>query len=145
MAVIDVISPCVTFANNDESYRSYNYVKGNEEELHTVDYILHFTPIEEVEAPEGQFEDISLFDGSTLRLETLGDDHDPGNAVAALAAIHEAEKMTSTSLGLLYYDSEMKTADEALGLTDTPLVDLTEEELRPSKKALDELNQSFRA
>jgi len=40
-----VISPCVTFANNDESYRSYNYVKGNEEELHTVDYIPHFTPI----------------------------------------------------------------------------------------------------
>ena len=75
MAVIDVISPCVTFANNDESYRSYNYVKGNEEELHTVDYIPHFTPIEEVEVPEGQFEDISLFDGST-EIKTLGEDHD---------------------------------------------------------------------
>jgi hypothetical protein len=39
----------------------------------------------------------------------------------------------------------MKTADEALGLTDTPLVDLSEDELRPSKAALKELNQSFRA
>ncbi|HJN70186.1 MAG TPA: thiamine pyrophosphate-dependent enzyme, partial [Candidatus Thalassarchaeaceae archaeon] len=35
MAVIDVISPCVTFANNDESYRSYNYVKANDDELHS--------------------------------------------------------------------------------------------------------------
>ena len=78
-------------------------------------------------------------------METLGDDHDPGNAVAALAAIHDAEQNDKHVTGLLYYDSEMKTADEALGLTDTPLVDLTEEELRPSKKALDELNQSFRA
>ena len=33
MAIIDVISPCVTFSNNDESYRSYNYVKGNDVQL----------------------------------------------------------------------------------------------------------------
>ncbi len=145
MAVIDVISPCVTFANNDESYRSYNYVKENDEELHTVDYIPHFTPIEEVEIPEGQFQDIKLFDGSTLRLETVGDDHDPSNAVAALAAIHTAEQEEKHVTGLLYYDSEMKTADEALGLTATPLVDLSEAEMRPSEAALAELNQSFRA
>ena len=44
MAIIDVISPCVTFANNDESYRSYNYVKTNDEVLHIVDYIAHFSP-----------------------------------------------------------------------------------------------------
>ncbi|PXF25344.1 MAG: 2-oxoglutarate ferredoxin oxidoreductase subunit beta, partial [Methanobacteriota archaeon] len=39
MAVIDVISPCVTFSNNDESYKSYNYVKANDEVLHLLDYI----------------------------------------------------------------------------------------------------------
>ena len=39
MAVIDVISPCVTFANNDDSSRSYSYVKENDEPLHVVDYI----------------------------------------------------------------------------------------------------------
>ena len=39
---IDVISPCVTFANNDESYKSYNYVKENDEVLHMLDYIPHF-------------------------------------------------------------------------------------------------------
>ena len=52
MAVIDVISPCVTFANNDESYKSYNYVKENDEVLHLLDYIPHFTPIGEVDIPE---------------------------------------------------------------------------------------------
>ena len=145
MAVIDVISPCVTFANNDESYRSYNYVKSNDEVLHTVDYIPHFTPLEEVEIPEGEFEDIELFDGSTLRLATLGVDHDPSNPVAALAAIHEAEGSDKHVTGLLHYNSLMKSADEALGLTATPLVDLSETELRPSEQALADLNQSFRA
>ena len=29
-ALIDVISPCVTFNNNDESMKSYGYVKENE-------------------------------------------------------------------------------------------------------------------
>ena len=33
-ALIDVISPCVTFNNNDESLRSYGYVKDNSAELH---------------------------------------------------------------------------------------------------------------
>lgn len=145
MAVIDVISPCVTFANNDESYRSYNYVKANDEVLHTVDYIPHFTPLEEVEIPEGEYQDITLFDGSTLRLETLGADHDPSDAVAALAAIHQAEKEDKHVTGLLHYDSQMKSADEALGLTETPLVDLSDAELRPSEQALAGINDSFRA
>lgn len=144
MAVIDVISPCVTFANNDESYRSYNYVKANDDELHSVDYIPHFTPVEEVEIPEGEFKDIKLFDGSTLRLETIGYDHDPSDAVAALSAIHEAEKENRHVTGLLHYNSEMKTADEALDLTEKPLIDLAENEMRPSKDVLEEINNSFR-
>ena len=76
MAVIYVISPCVTFANNDESYRSSGYVKENEEILHGVDYIHHFEPIAEVDIPEGEFEDVKLFDGSVLRLETIGEGYE---------------------------------------------------------------------
>jgi len=68
MAVIDVISPCVTFANNDESLKSYGYVKSHDEELHVVDYIPHFEPITEVEVPEGEFREVQLHDGSFIRL-----------------------------------------------------------------------------
>ena len=92
MALIDVISPCVTFANNDESYRSYNYVKKNDEVLHILDYIPHFSPIEEVEVPEGEFREVDLLDGSTLRLEALAADHDYTNPVSAFSDIHEEEK-----------------------------------------------------
>ena len=144
MAVIDVISPCVTFANNDESYKSYNYVKKNDEVLHLLDYIPHFTPIEEVDIPEGEYEDIEMFDGSTLRLETVGDEHDPSDAVSALTAIHLAEKENKHVTGLLYYDDSLQTADESLGLTETPLSALSEHELRPSADTLDKINSGFR-
>ena len=85
-ALIDVISPCVTFNNNDESMKSYGYVKENEITLHMADYIPHFNPITEVEVPQGHFRDITLHDGSTIRLETISDEHDPSDAVAALTA-----------------------------------------------------------
>ena len=144
MAVIDVISPCVTFSNNDESYKSYNYVKANDEVLHLLDYIPHFTPMEEVDIPEGEYDDIEMFDGSTLRLETIGSEHDPSDAVSALKAIHQAEGENKHVTGLLYYDPDQQTADEALGLTETPLSSLDEAEMRPSKQSLDGINAAFR-
>ena len=144
MAIIDVISPCVSFSNNDESYRSYNYVKGNDEILHIVDYIPHFTPLAEVDIPEGKFEDIKMFDGSTLRLETVGSNHDPSDAVSALAAIHHATGENKHVTGLLYFNPEIETTDEALGLTDTPLVNLSENLMRPSATSLEAVNQGFR-
>ena len=144
MAVIDVISPCVTFSNNDESYKSYNYVKANDEVLHLLDYIPHFTPIGEVDIPEGEYDDIEMFDGSTLRLETIGSEHDPSDAVSALKAIHQAEGENRHVTGLLYYDPDQQTADEALGLTEAPLSSLDEAEMRPSKQSLDDINAAFR-
>ncbi len=145
MALIDVISPCVTFANNDESYRSYNYVKKNDEVLHILDYIPHFSPLEEVEVPEGEFREVDLFDGSTLRLEALAADHDYTNPVSALSAIHEAEKEERHVTGLLFYNSGVPTATDSLGLSQTPLVDLPDSELRPDKDSLDTVNGTFRS
>ena len=144
MAIIDVISPCVTFANNDESYRSYNYVKENDEVSHIVDYISHFSPIEEVEIPEGHYREIELFDGSKIILETIGSNHDTTNVVSALTAVHEAEKNDKHVTGLLYYDGSIPTTTETLGLTDTPLSQLNEEEGRPSEESLVKINAKFR-
>jgi 2-oxoglutarate ferredoxin oxidoreductase subunit beta len=142
-ALLDIISPCVTFNNNDESMRSYGYVKENDMELHTVDYIPHFNPVEEVEVPAGAYKDIELHDGSVVRLETISEDHDPGDAVAALAALHQAEVDKKHVTGLLYFNADKPTAAEDQNLVSTPLADLTDEQMRPSKEALDEINAGF--
>ena len=142
-ALLDIISPCVTFNNNDESMRSYGYVKENDMELHTVDYIPHFNPVEEVEVPAGAYKDIKLHDGSVVRLETISEDHEPGDAVAALAALHQAELDKKHVTGLLYFNADKATAAEDQNLVSTPLVELTDEQMRPSKEALDKINAGF--
>ncbi len=142
-ALIDVISPCVTFNNNDESMKSYGYVKDNEVTLHMTDYIPHFNPISEVEVPDGHFKDITLHDGSTIRLETISEEHDPTNAMQALEALHDAETNAKHVTGLLYFDNTKASLVEDLGLVDLPLIDVVEDELRPNKDMLEKINNAF--
>ena len=145
MAIIDVISPCVTFNNNDESYKSFRYVKNNDTELHTLDYIPHFDPIEEVEVPSGGYKDVHLHDGSYIRLETISEEHDVSDRVMALEAIHKADVKEKHVTGLLYFEEGMETLDETENLVDTPLANLPDEMMRPDKKSLDDLLTKFRS
>ena len=145
MAIIDIISPCVTFNNNDESYKSFRYVKNNDTELHTLDYIPHFNPIEEVEVPSGGYKDVQLHDGSYIRLETISKEHDVSDRVMALEAIHKADVKEKHVTGLLYFEEGMETLDETENLVDTPLANLPDEMMRPNKKSLDDLLTKFRS
>ena len=145
MAIIDVISPCVTFNNNDESYKSFRYVKNNDTELHTLDYIPHFNPIEEVEVPSGGYKDVKLHDGSYIRLETISEEHDVSDRVMALEAIHKADVKEKHVTGLLYFEEGMETLDETENLVDTPLANLPDEMMRPDKKSLDNLLTKIRS
>ena len=143
-ALIDVISPCVTFNNNDESLRSYGYVKDNTAELHSVGYIPHFSPLEQVEVPAGSYRDITLHDGSTMRLETISEDHDISDAVAALGALHKADAERKHVMGLLYFDGEKPSLDADLNLHDTPITEMGEDILRPSPEQLDKVISALR-
>ncbi len=143
-ALIDVISPCVTFNNNDESLRSYGYVKDNSAELHSVGYIPHFSPLEQVEVPAGSYRDITLHDGSTMRLETISEDHDISDAVAALGALHKADAERKHVMGLLYFDGEKPSLDSDLNLHDTPITEMGEDILRPSREQLAEVVAALR-
>ena len=143
-ALIDVISPCVTFNNNDESLRSYGYVKDNSAELHSVGYIPHFSPLEQVEVPAGSYRDITLHDGSTMRLETISEDHDISDAVAALGALHKADAERKHVMGLLYFDGDNRSLDTELALHDTPIVEMGEDILRPSPEKLDKVISALR-
>ena len=123
--------------------KSYGYVKDNEITLHMTDYIPHFNPISEVEVPEGHFKDITLHDGSTIRLETISEEHDPTNAMQALEALHDAETNAKHVTGLLYFDNTKASLVEDLGLVDLPLIDVDDKELRPSKEMLEKINSAF--
>jgi hypothetical protein len=77
-------------------------------------------------------------------LETIGSNHDTSDVVSALSAVHEAERNDKHVTGLLYYDGSNPTTTETLGLTETPLSQLSQEEGRPSKESLVRINAGFR-
>ncbi|MGH9673178.1 MAG: thiamine pyrophosphate-dependent enzyme, partial [Bryobacteraceae bacterium] len=75
LSVIDVISPCVTFNDHEGSTKSYQYMKDHDEPIHEMDFIPHYEDIS-VEIAEGETRNVTLHDGSIIRLKKLDRDYD---------------------------------------------------------------------
>lgn len=142
-AVIDIISPCVAFNNDDNSRKSYNYGREHELQLHELGYV----PVKEEIVLDGQNEGelrlVELHDGSHIKLRKLEHDYDPSDRSAAINRLQQAEDNLEFITGLIYYDSERPSLAEVSELGETPLANLSDEALRPSKEALDAVMQGF--
>ena len=146
-AVLDVISPCVTFNNAPESTKSYPYGQAHQSALHECE----FHPAGGVEPREGRPADyaegseieVELYDGSVIRLKKLDDGHDPRNRMEALRVLDEATQDQKFITGLIYYEEPRPVLNDLLKVTNTPLSHLEAEKLRPSKEALDRLMQGY--
>ncbi len=142
-AMIDIISPCVSFNNDDESTKSFGYGRAHELPLHELGYI---PPSEEIiidSLEEGELRVVELHDGSHLKLRKTESDYDPTNKLQAIKRLTEANEKGEFITGLLYYDDSRPTLAEINNLTDTPLAYLPDEALRPSKESLEELMATF--
>ncbi|GIU74338.1 MAG: 2-oxoglutarate ferredoxin oxidoreductase subunit beta [Bryobacteraceae bacterium] len=143
LAVIDVISPCVTFNDHEGSTKSYAYMKDHDEPLHEVDFIPYFSDID-VEYEEGESRLVELHDGSKILLHKLEQDYDPSNRIHALEVLHEAARRGEVLTGIIYLDTSRPTFTEVLNLCDEPLALLPEERVRPSREVLEQINEEFR-
>src|SRR5215831_5097263 len=129
LAVIDVISPCVTFNDHDGSTKSYGYMKDHEMALHELDFVPFFEDIA-VDIPEGEAMDVQMHDGSHLRIRKLNRDYDPTDRLAALAVLEEAEAKGEVLTGVLYVNTQKPTFMELLDIGDAPLGTLPESKTR---------------
>ena len=142
-ALIDVISPCVTFNNNKGSTKSYDYVR----EHIAATSVLDFVPEEEeitVDYPEGESADVQLHDGSTIALRKLAPEWDPTDRYSAFLRLQKAKMEGEILTGLLYIDPESKELHDLLGTTERPLNTLREKDLCPGNAALDSINAGLR-
>ena len=142
-AVIDVVSPCVTFNDHEGSTRSYKYSKEHEAPIHDIGFVPAFEDTV-AEIPEGEVRDVTFPDGSVVRFHGLGRDYDPTDRDAALRTIHESHRKGEILTGIFYLAPEKLPLTDVLGLTDEPIVSLKEDVLRPPKEALDEILESYR-
>ncbi|HXV63119.1 MAG TPA: 2-oxoacid:ferredoxin oxidoreductase subunit beta [Vicinamibacteria bacterium] len=141
-AVLDIISPCVTFNNHAGSTKSYTWGKDNEELIHEVDFIPHFEDIE-VEYGEGEALSVELHDGSHIVLKKLERDYDPRNRRRAMELLAEAHEKQQFLTGLVYVDPKEKTFLDLLNLVDEPLATLSVERVRPPRSALEEIMETL--
>ncbi len=138
LAVIDVISPCVTFNNHDGSTKGYQYSKEHDELLHQIGFVQSYEQIE-IDYEPGTVREVTLHDGSRLLLKKLEEDYDPSSAVQALQRSHKAIEDGAMLTGLVYLRPEKKSFISLLNMSDKPLWSLNEAETRPPKEALDKI------
>jgi len=148
-AFIDVISPCVAFNNHNGSTKSYTYVRSHSETVVAADYVRGGDFVaggQEITADyePGTTEDVSMPDGSVLRLLKLDDDYDPHDRVAALGHVQACQEAGEVVTGLLYVDPDAADCHEILETVQRPLNALDEAELCPGSGALTGINDSFR-
>ena len=138
-AILDVLSPCVTFNDHEGSTKSLKYIKGNLDPLHDVDFLPYFENIEADYKP-GTDHEVVLHDGSRITLHKVRESYDPTNKTNALTAIRGSVAEGKFLTGLIYYDPDSPDFVEEMNLCETPLADLSQDELQPSPDLLDEIN-----
>ena len=142
-ALLDVLSPCVTFNNTMTSTKSYTHVRDHMETTSIADFVPEKKEINATIAP-GEDKVIEMHDGSTLHLRSLASGWDPTNRLSAINAVHKANERGEVLTGLLFVDPEQMEVHEILNTTDKPLNALGEDILMPGHDALAQINASFR-
>jgi 2-oxoglutarate/2-oxoacid ferredoxin oxidoreductase subunit beta len=141
--MLDVVSPCVTFNDHEGSTKSYKFMKDHEEPIQDINFIPAFESID-VEYDPGTTVEVTMHDGSHLRLTKLEEDYDPTDRVRAITRLHEAKEKGEVLTGVFYVNPKAPTFLDLLHMTDAPLATLPESVVRPSKAVLEELMEGLR-
>jgi len=142
IALIDVISPCVTFNNTSGSTKSYQYVRDHIEATGTFDFI----PLRQeivVEYDEGATQAVTMHDGSVITLHKSVSGIDVTSRRHALDLLEAEREQGRLLTGILFLDPESEDTHAILKTSLTPLNQLSREDLCPGAAALDESTVIF--
>ncbi len=142
-ALIDVISPCVTFNDHEGSTKSYSYVKEHDDPVSEISFVPFFEDIS-VDYEPGTTQSVAMPDGSTVLLKKLDDGYDPHSKVAALTLLHESNDKGEFATGLIYIKPNQPSFTDLLNTVDVPLSMLGQDKTRPGKAVLDEIMDRLR-
>jgi 2-oxoglutarate ferredoxin oxidoreductase subunit beta len=142
-ALLDVISPCVTFNNHEDSTKSYKWAKDHEIPIQEIGFIPFFDDIQ-VDYDPGTTQDVELHDGSHIRLRKLRADYDAMNKMAALGLLHDGQEKREFLTGLIYVEPTKKDFLSLLELPEEPLATLPDDKARPPREALDQIMEELK-
>ena len=142
LAVLDIISPCVTFNNRDESTKSYVWGKEHEAPLHDVTFVPKKEEIRVDYAP-GEAVTVQMHDGSYLLLKKLDHEYDPSDRMQAMKLLETARANQTLITGLIYLNRDQPPLPEAEHLPAEPLASLPDDKLRPDAASLKGIMDEF--
>jgi 2-oxoglutarate/2-oxoacid ferredoxin oxidoreductase subunit beta len=137
-ALVDVISPCVTFNDHEGSTKSYASTRERHHDVAPVDFVPLRHEIR-AEVEEGGVREVRMHDGSTVRFRKVGGEYDPTDREAAYLAVQRMQAAGEVPTGLLYVEARGEDMHALAGTVERPLVELPYEELCPGRAALEEL------
>ncbi len=137
-ALLDIISPCVTFNNRDDSTKSYAWGKAHDERINDFTYV---PPQEEirVDYAPGEVKEVQLHDGSRILLKKIDESHDPTDRGKAIRLLEEAREKQQFITGLLYFNGDRPNLAEYEALSATPLALMPAEKTRPARDTLEKI------
>ena len=139
-ALVDVISPCVTFNDHEGSTKSYLYMRNHISEATESDFIPHSREIVAEILRNGE-SSVTMHDGSVLRFTRLPEDYDVKDRERAFAHLkqHPGEVVT----GILLADESVPDMHERNQTPHGALVDIPYEKLCPGSEQLQILQEEF--
>ena len=142
-ALIDVISPCVTFNDHEGSTKSYKFVREHEVKEVESDFVPIHVPIRE-RIPQDAAKAVTMHDGSVLRFRSIPDGYDPSDRSSVEEYIRDRQSRGEIATGILYLS---ESGQELHELNQTPPVGLNTipfDRLCPGSAALATLQEDFR-
>jgi len=141
--MLDVVSPCVTFNDHEGSTKSYKYMKDHEEPIQDISFIPKFEEIN-VDYDAGATVQVTMHDGSHLRLHKIEEDYDPTDRIRAISRLHEAHENNEVLTGIFYVNTKVPTFMDMLNVTEEPLATLPESVVRPGREVLEQVMEELR-
>ncbi len=142
-ALIDVISPCVSFNDHEGSTKSYRFTREHEVEMTEVDFV----PIRHeitTKDTDSAVTAVQMHDGTVMRFRKTHEGYDPTDREQAYLHVRECTKRGEVATGLLYIERGGADMHAVARTVERPLAELTVAELCPGKGALEKLMDSYR-
>src|SRR5580658_516023 len=142
-AIVDVISPCVTFNDHVGSTKSYLHTRKHTRKLTESDFV---PPATEILATIGQTgtTTVTMHDGSVVRFTGVPKDYDPTDRRRVTSYLQEHQGQGEVVTGLLYIDETVPDLHEMSQSPDVALAKIPYEKLCPGSAELAKLQEEYR-
>jgi 2-oxoglutarate/2-oxoacid ferredoxin oxidoreductase subunit beta len=142
-ALVDVLSPCVTFNDHEGSTKSYLHVRKQARAATETDFVEETSEILATIGQNGAVS-VTMHDGSVVALKGVPPDYDATDRERVFTYLQERQAKGEIVTGLLYIDESVSDLHELSGTPDEALIKVPFDKLCPGSAALAELQEEYR-